>query len=137
MVSKQKEDNRTEGMSIGELARRAGVTTRTIRYYEEQGLLNDFGRAPYSPRRYTAEDLYRLRLIRRAKLLGLSLKEIRELVEAYRQDPTEKKVIEQSIEVLQVNLLKIEKQMEELDKAHKFLSVEIERLKKLLATKAK
>jgi MerR family Zn(II)-responsive transcriptional regulator of zntA len=117
------------------LARLAGVTTSTIRYYEEQGLLNQLERSPYIQRRYNPEDLYRLRLIRRAKSLGLSLKEIRELVEVYRQDPTERKVVEQSIAILQNNCQRVERKMEELVTARQLLSSEIARLQTLLATK--
>jgi DNA-binding transcriptional MerR regulator len=64
---------------IGELARGAGTTPRTVRYYEEIGLLADAGSRPAGGHReYTDDDLERLRLILRLKdLLGLSLDELR------------------------------------------------------------
>ena len=69
---------------IGEVAERAGVTTRTIRYYEGLGLLGTGGRrAKGAHRLYTEADITRLQeLIRLRDLLGLSLDELVELAEA-------------------------------------------------------
>ena len=69
---------------IGEVAERVGVTTRTIRYYEELGLLGcDTGRPKGAHRLYTDADISRLQeLIRLRDLLGLSLEELIELAEA-------------------------------------------------------
>jgi DNA-binding transcriptional MerR regulator len=69
---------------IGEVAERVGVTTRTIRYYEELGLLGcDTGRPKGAHRLYSDADISRLQeLIRLRDLLGLSLEELVELAEA-------------------------------------------------------
>ena len=69
---------------IGEVAERVGVTTRTIRYYEELGLLGgDTGRPKGAHRLYSDADVSRLQeLIRLRDLLGLSLEELIELAEA-------------------------------------------------------
>jgi DNA-binding transcriptional MerR regulator len=69
---------------IGEVAVRVGVTTRTIRYYEELGLLGcDTGRPKGAHRLYSDADVSRLQeLIRLRDLLGLSLEELVELAEA-------------------------------------------------------
>jgi MerR family transcriptional regulator, repressor of the yfmOP operon len=69
-------------MRIGELARAAGTTPRTVRYYEEIGLLSEVAeRAAGEHREYTEADVERLRQILRLKrLLGLSLDELREVV---------------------------------------------------------
>ncbi len=64
------------GLRIGELARRAGTSADTVRYYERLGLLGAPARTEAGYRRYSAVDLGRLQFIRRAKLLGLSLDEI-------------------------------------------------------------
>jgi DNA-binding transcriptional MerR regulator len=70
-------------LRIGEVAERAGVTPRTIRYYEELGLLGGAGRSKGSHRCYTEADVARLReLIRLRDLLGLSLEELVALAEA-------------------------------------------------------
>jgi MerR family transcriptional regulator, repressor of the yfmOP operon len=72
------------GLRIGDLARRAGTTPRTIRYYEELGLLpaaaeRDAGRH----RTYSEDDVERLeQLLRMKDLLGLTLDELRDVVEA-------------------------------------------------------
>jgi MerR family transcriptional regulator, copper efflux regulator len=71
-----------EQMRIGELATRAGVTTRTVRYYESLGLLPEPGRRG-AHRTYTDDDVKRLRRIEVLKGLGLSLDEVREVIEAY------------------------------------------------------
>jgi MerR family transcriptional regulator, repressor of the yfmOP operon len=68
---------------IGEVAERVGVTTRTIRYYEELGLLGCGDRTKGSHRTYTEANITRLQeLIRLRDLLGLSLEELTTLAEA-------------------------------------------------------
>jgi DNA-binding transcriptional MerR regulator len=74
-------------LRIGEVAEQVGVTARTIRYYEELGLLDDSGmlgdRTKGSHRLFSDADVARLReLVRLRDLLGLSLDELRELAEA-------------------------------------------------------
>ncbi|MEQ3637024.1 MerR family DNA-binding transcriptional regulator [Alcanivorax sp.] len=67
--------------SIGELAREFGVTTRTIRFYEDQGLLSPARRG--QTRVYSPADRVTLKLILRGKRLGFSLAESRELIKMY------------------------------------------------------
>jgi DNA-binding transcriptional MerR regulator len=67
-------------MGIGELARRAGVRIDTVRYYERHRLLAPRERRPSGYRRYGDLEVARLRFIRRAKALGFSLAEVRELL---------------------------------------------------------
>lgn len=66
---------------IGELARRTGATAKTIRYYESLGLLGDAARSEGGYRVYGEVDAARVRFNRSAKALGLSLAEIKEVVE--------------------------------------------------------
>ena len=70
--------------SISELARDFDITTRTIRYYEDMGLLAPRRRG--QQRVYAASDKVKLKLVLRGKRLGLSLAESREIIELY--DPT-------------------------------------------------
>ncbi|MBA3274309.1 MAG: MerR family transcriptional regulator [Chloroflexia bacterium] len=65
---------------IGELAEQSGTSTDAVRYYERLGLMAAPSRAGNGYRRYGEADLGRLRFIRRAKRLGLSLEEIRGLL---------------------------------------------------------
>jgi DNA-binding transcriptional MerR regulator len=71
-------------LRIGEVAKLAGTTPRTIRYYEEIGLLPaGDGREPGAHRTYAEADVERLnQLLRMKSLLGLSLEELKDLVEA-------------------------------------------------------
>jgi MerR family mercuric resistance operon transcriptional regulator len=65
-----------KGLRISELARKAGVHVETIRYYQGIGLLHRPDRAHSRIRRYGADDLKRVRFIKRAQALGFSLEEI-------------------------------------------------------------
>ncbi|MBD9369179.1 heavy metal-responsive transcriptional regulator [Xanthomonas sp. XNM01] len=67
-------------MIIGQLARQAGVPIDTIRYYERQRLLPEPLRSASGYRRYGQDDLLRLNFIKRAKGLGFTLDEIRDLL---------------------------------------------------------
>jgi MerR family copper efflux transcriptional regulator len=69
-------------MHIGELAEQTGLSLRTIRHYDEIGLLKPSGRTDGGFRLYTDADLDRLMLIRRMKPLGYSLEQMAELLEA-------------------------------------------------------
>ncbi len=68
-------------LTIGKLARRAEVNPKTIRYYESIGLLPEATRTESGYRLYGDDALRRLQLIRRAKLVGLSLRDTQGLVE--------------------------------------------------------
>lgn len=68
-----------EPVQIGELAKRLGITTRTIRYYEEMGLMGKIDRIGKGTRTYTSDDILRLKLILKLKALGITLKEMKEL----------------------------------------------------------
>ncbi len=74
------QDTSMELMTIGDLARRAGVGVETVRFYQRQGLLAEPERAPGKRRLYAPEDLTALRFIRRCKGLGFALKDIALLV---------------------------------------------------------
>ena len=67
-------------MRIGELAKLAGISTSALRYYEEAGLLGPAARTEAGYRVYGPEAVGRLQFVRRAKALGLSLQEIRQLL---------------------------------------------------------
>ena len=71
-------------MKIGELAQKAEVNIDTVRYYERQGLLPAPQRLRSGYRQYQAQDVSRLRFVRRAKALGFTLIEIRDLLELSR-----------------------------------------------------
>ena len=64
------------GITVGQLARAAAVNVETVRYYQRIGLLSLPGRDYGSIRRYLADDLKRIRFIKRAQKLGFSLDEV-------------------------------------------------------------
>src|SRR5918998_6599180 len=65
---------------IGEVAERVGLSLRTVRHYDEAGLVVPSGRTPGGFRLYTDDDIERLALIKRMKPLGFTLDEMRELL---------------------------------------------------------
>lgn len=72
-----------DGLRIGEVAERAGVSPRTVRYYEEQGLMSPSSHSPGGARRYSEDDVARLLRIRELQdVMGFDLDEIRTVVDA-------------------------------------------------------
>lgn len=67
-------------LTIGQIARRTGIPAKTIRFYEEIGLLPQPPRGPNSYRRYSLADINRLLLLRRIRLLGLPLSSAKPLL---------------------------------------------------------
>jgi len=86
MVTEENPTSATEGASaftIEQVAAQTGLTKRTLRYYEEVGLLPPTGRTEGNYRRYTREDIQRLERIKNLRdLLGFSLADIREILQA-------------------------------------------------------
>ncbi|GGE32713.1 putative HTH-type transcriptional regulator [Pullulanibacillus camelliae] len=73
---------------IGDVSKRAGVTPRTVRYYESIGLIPPGEREGQGQHYYTEETVVRLRKITQLKKLGLSLDEISEVIDLYFTDPS-------------------------------------------------
>ncbi|AFZ01558.1 transcriptional regulator, MerR family [Calothrix sp. PCC 6303] len=74
-----------QGKQIGVVAKESGVPIKTIRYYEELGLLHSSGRTEGGFRLFTSDVLSRLHFIKRAQSLGLSLSEIKEFLQVHDQ----------------------------------------------------
>jgi DNA-binding transcriptional MerR regulator len=87
--------------SISDLAREFDVTPRAIRFYEDQGLLAP--RREGQRRIYTPRDRTRLKLTLRGKRLGLSLSEIRELIDMYEPGRDERPQLERFLSVLEAH----------------------------------
>lgn len=99
--------------SITELAKEFGVTTRTIRHYEEQGLLNP--KREGMNRIFNHRDRVRLKLALRGKRLGFSLNDIRELFELYDLAKDENKQLEEFLARLEKRRVILEQQREDIE----------------------
>jgi len=98
--------------SISELAREFALTTRAIRFYEDEGLLSPHrsGRS----RVYAERERVRIKLILRGKRLGLSLSEIRELLDLYDASKTERPQLLKFLEVLSSRRAMLKQQQEDI-----------------------
>ena len=76
----------TKMVTIGEAASRSGVPPKTIRFYEESGVIKPALRGENRYRAYSEADVQTLRFIQRARALGFSLKDIASLLDLYRND---------------------------------------------------
>ena len=99
--------------TISELAKEFAVTTRTIRYYEDQGLLSP--KREGTNRVFTQRDRVRLKLALRGKRLGFSLGEIRELFELYDVSRDERRQLEEFLERLDRRRALLEQQREDIE----------------------
>jgi len=109
----QSEKERAEVYSIGELAREFDVTPRAIRFYESEGLLAP--RRDGQRRIYTPRDRTRLKLTLRGKRLGLTLSEIRGLIDMYEPGVDQRPQLERFLTVLETHRATLERQREDLD----------------------
>jgi DNA-binding transcriptional MerR regulator len=107
------ERERASEFSIGELAREFDVTPRAIRFYEDQGLLAP--RREGQRRIYTARDRTRLKLTLRGKRLGLTLSEIRELIDMYEPGRDERPQLERFLAVLEAHKASLLQQRADLE----------------------
>jgi len=113
-MNKSPGDNE-EKYSISQLAYMFGVTPRTIRYYEEVGLLSSCQRESETRQRYYDRRARgRLKLILRGKRFGFSLEEIRDMIELYDVDPTEKEQLRRTLDYGDKKIAEIEEMIQEL-----------------------
>ena len=98
--------------SIGELAAEFDVTPRAIRFYETEGLLAP--RREGQRRIYTPRERTRLKLTLRGKRLGLTLSEIRDLIDMYEPGRDERPQLERFLAVLETHKTALERQREDI-----------------------
>ncbi len=99
--------------TISELAKEFEITTRTIRFYEDQGLLSP--RREGSARIFSSRDRVRLKLALRGKRLGFSIAEIRELFELYDVSRDERKQLDEFLARLDRRRVHLEQQREDIE----------------------
>ena len=105
---------RTELLSIAQVREQASVSARTLRYYEELGLLPGVRRRAGGRRVYGRDELERLRFIQRLKALGLTLAEIKELNAVYAIGGSTRALLERLDELLGRHLGELDARIEQL-----------------------
>jgi MerR family transcriptional regulator, copper efflux regulator len=123
-------------MRIGELARRAGVTTRTIRYYEGLGLLHSH-REGGGHRQYDDDAVARLDKIDWLKRMGLTLEEISEVIPLYFGAQTSARGRKKMLALLERRLAETEERVEGLVAHREELRAAVERMRSQLAEPAR
>ena len=103
----------TATYTISDLAREFGVTTRTIRHYEDEGLVSPARQG--ATRIFSTRDRVRLKLTLRGKRLGFSLQEIKELFDLYDLARNERQQLEVFLDKLAARKAKLEQQREDID----------------------
>ncbi|EEF22411.1 MULTISPECIES: MerR family transcriptional regulator [Phyllobacteriaceae] len=120
-------------MQIGELSERAGVSHRTIHYYERLGLVKPTEREGAGYRYYDEIAVKRLEKIAALKRLGLSLDEIAAVIDLYFEDASGIKGKEKVLEILQTQLKRANAQLHELTAFKQDLENNIARMHALIA----
>jgi DNA-binding transcriptional MerR regulator len=98
---------------ITEVSQMFGVTTRTIRYYEELGLLSP-SRTDAQIRVYDNSEIAKMKLITRGKQFGFNLEEIKEMVLLFREDRSGRKQLERTIAYGTKRITEVESRIQEL-----------------------
>jgi len=120
--------------TITELAQEFDITPRAIRFYEDVGLLEP-ARAGRN-RVYTQRDRTRLKLTLRGKRLGLSLQEVKQLVDMYESPADTTQQLQAFLAVLQEHRLQLEQQLDDIEVTLAEITQHEERCKRLLAEAA-
>lgn len=100
--------------SIGEISRMVDLSQRTIRYYEEIGLLHSVRRIENGKRVYTDHDVRRLKFINRLKVLGLSLAEMVDLEKIYRKQRNNREILPKLLQILDERADQIDERVAQL-----------------------
>ena len=116
-----------ELVQIGDLAKQLGITTRTIRYYEEIGLMGLSQRIGTGARLYGRDEIRRLKFILKLKELGIGLKEMQELADHFdahnqsfnSQDHQFSTITQRLLEILDLNIHKVDEKISNLSSLRK------------------
>ena len=106
-------------MNIGQASRASGVSVKMIRHYEAIGLMPKMARTSANYRLYGDNDIHTLRFIRRARMLGFSMKDIQELVGLWqnrsRSSAAVKKIAGKHVDALQTRIAEMQAMVRTLD----------------------
>lgn len=112
-----------EPMNIGTVAERSGVPPKSIRYYESIGLIHPAERRPNGYRSYSQHDMQTLAFIKRARSLGFSVEEVRDLLDLWR-DRSRKSAAVKALAAQHIEAL--DRKIEELQSMRKTLAELVE-----------
>ena len=104
-----------ELVRIGEMAKKYGVTLRTLRFYEDKGLLNP--KRDGATRLYTRRDKARLKLILLGRKVGFSLRDVKQMLDLYDPKGSNIKQLKLTLEKSEKQLARLNKQRQALDEA--------------------
>lgn len=121
-------------MRIGDLAQKAGVTPRTIRYYENLGLISPSEREGTGFRYYTDTELARLQKIDCLKSLGLTLEEVASVIDLYFEDSTGIKGKQKVLEILYSHLCETDNKIAALAQFRTELQANINKIQQCIET---
>ena len=99
---------------IGDLAISLGLTTRTIRYWEEVGIIESVQRSDGATRGFTPYYVRRIKFIMKLKELGLTIKEMQDLYVAYGEAKQTERMVPRLVEILDEHIDKIDEKMSKL-----------------------
>jgi len=99
---------------IGDLAIALGLTTRTIRYWEEVGIIDSVQRSDGATRGFTPYYVRRIKFIMKLKELGLTIKEMQDLYAAYGEAKQTERMVPRLVEILDEHIDKIDEKMAKL-----------------------
>ncbi len=103
-----------EIITIGELCKNLGLTTRTLRYWEEVGIIGAVERPGGANRGYTPYTVRRIKFIMKLKDLGLTIKEMQDLYKVYGEAKETERVIPELVRILDVHINMIDEKMAKL-----------------------
>jgi DNA-binding transcriptional MerR regulator len=102
-------------IQIGKLAKQLGITTRTIRYYEEIGLMGPSKRSGGGARSYNQDEVLRIKFILKLKELGIGLKEMQSLADTFDSyNQNFDTITPQVLEILDLHIGKIDDKIDKL-----------------------
>ncbi len=108
-----------EIMTIGELCKTLGLTTRTLRYWEEVGIIEAIERPDGANRGYSPYTVRRIKFIMRLKDLGLTIKEMQDLYKVYGEAKETDRMIPELIRILDTHINLVDEKMARLSSLRK------------------
>ncbi|MER8381106.1 MerR family DNA-binding transcriptional regulator [Mesorhizobium sp. M1399] len=123
-----------ELVRIGEMAKKYGVTLRTLRFYEDKGLLNP--QRDGSTRLYTRRDRARLKLILLGRKVGFSLRDVKQMMDLYDPNGSNTKQLRLALDKSEKQLARLQKQRALIDDAISELSASMSTVRQMLSARA-